>query len=80
MRTKKALSESVSFVNQNQHPESLLLDVHKAAALLGVPTWTVRRLVWKKELLASKLNGKLFLSRSAVLAFVERVAAGAVQS
>jgi hypothetical protein len=73
-KTKKSSSPAPSLVPNSNVP--LLYDISAAAELLGIPSWSLRRLIWRKEIPAAKINNKIYLARTTVLGFAERIAGG----
>jgi len=53
-------------------PPRLLLTLEEAAYLLNVSTRTVRRLLFRRELVRRKIGGKTLIPRSSVESFVRR--------
>jgi excisionase family DNA binding protein len=41
--------------------QSLLVDLKRASAILGLSLWTVRDLVWSKQIPAHHIGRKLFI-------------------
>jgi excisionase family DNA binding protein len=55
----------------NPSPESLLVDLKRASAILGLKLWTVRDLVWSKTIPAHHIGRKLFIKNSDLQAYVD---------
>ena len=55
--------------------QSLLVDLHEAAALLGIPFTAVRRLIAEGQIPATRAGrgGKFWIARTALAKYAERI-------
>lgn len=57
-------------------PDSVLVDIRGAAALLGLTAWQVRGLISNQELKVVQVGRRFYLRRAALLKWAERAEAG----
>jgi excisionase family DNA binding protein len=55
--------------------ESLLVDLKRASDILGLSIWTVRDLIWSKEIPAHHIGRKLYIKTSDLRVYVENLVA-----
>jgi excisionase family DNA binding protein len=55
--------------------ETLLVDLHEAASILGIPVTAVRRLIAEDKLPATRAGrgGKFMIARTAIVKYSERI-------
>jgi excisionase family DNA binding protein len=74
--SKKSLKSSVAVLPAPvSFPEPLLLDIRGAASILSSTVWTVRNLLWSKQIPFVKIGRRFLIDPADLRAYVARLKA-----